>query len=61
MRCALACWFFACRERVFNLSKSKIVVVPGWEQGQFEIMLSEECTCCGICIPYCEFDVLSQQ
>ena len=61
MRCALACSFFTSRERVFNLSKSKIVVVPGWEQGQFEIALSEECTRCGICIPYCEFDALSQQ
>jgi Fe-S-cluster-containing hydrogenase component 2 len=61
MRCALACSFFTSRERVFNLSKSKIIVMPGWEQGQFEITLSEECTRCGICIPYCEFGVLSQQ
>ena len=60
MRCALACSFFTTRERVFNLSKSKIVVVPGWEQGQFEITLNEECTHCGVCVPYCDFGALSQ-
>ena len=61
LRCALACSFFTSRERAFNLSKSKIVVVPGWEQGQFDITMSGDCTHCGICVPYCEFGVLSQK
>ena len=60
LRCALACSFFTSRQREFNLSLSKITVLPGWEQGQFEIVLSQECTHCGICVPYCEFGVLSQ-
>ena len=60
LRCALACSFFTSPEREFNLSQSKITVVPGWEQGQFEIRLSEECTGCGICVKYCEFGALSQ-
>lgn len=60
LRCALACSFFTSAERAFNLSKSKIMVVPDWDQGQFEITLSDECTGCGICIQYCQFGVLSQ-
>ena len=60
LRCALACSFFTSPERTFSLSQSKITVVPGWEQGQFEIRLSEECTGCGICVKYCEFGALSQ-
>ena len=60
LRCALACSFFTSREREFNLSRSKIAVVPGWEQGMFEITLSEDCTHCGVCVPYCDFGALSQ-
>ena len=60
LRCALACSFFTSPEREFNLSQSKITVLPGWEQGEFEITLSEECTSCGICVKYCEFGALSQ-
>ena len=60
LRCALACSFFTSPKREFNLSQSKITVVPDWEQGLFHIALSEECTGCGICIDYCEFGVLSQ-
>ena len=60
LRCALACSFFTSPERAFNLSQSKIMVVPSWEQGRFEITLSEECNYCGVCVRYCEFGVLSQ-
>ena len=60
-RCALACSFFTSPERMFNLSRSKITVLPSFEQGVFEITLSEECNGCGICVQYCEFGVLSQK
>jgi Fe-S-cluster-containing hydrogenase component 2 len=60
LRCALACSYLTSPRREFNLSKSRITVLPGWEQGEFEITLSEECTSCGICVMYCEFGVLSQ-
>ncbi len=60
LRCALACSFFTSPERAFNPSKSSIQVIPGLEDGQFEVVLTEGCTHCGICVDYCEFDVLSQ-
>ena len=60
LRCALACSFFKSPERKFNLSQSRITVLPGWEQGEYEITLSEECDGCGICVEYCEFGVLSK-
>jgi carbon-monoxide dehydrogenase iron sulfur subunit len=59
LRCALACSFFVSPERTFNPSKSRIMVVPTWDQKQFEIVLTEECTNCGICVKYCEFGALS--
>ena len=59
MRCALACSFFATTEREFNLSKSKITILPNWEQGIYDVAISDECTKCGICVHYCEFGVLS--
>ena len=60
LRCALACSFFTTSEREFNISKSKITVLPGWQQGEFEITLGEECNHCGICVQYCEFGALTQ-
>ena len=61
MRCALACSFFTTPEREFNLSKSKITVMPNWEQGIYDVTITDECTKCGICVPYCEFGVLSRE
>ncbi|MFC1944399.1 4Fe-4S binding protein [Chloroflexota bacterium] len=58
--CALACSFFTSPQKEFNPSQSKIQVTPAEIDGQFDIHISEECTLCGICIDYCEFDVLSQ-
>jgi ferredoxin len=60
MRCALACSFFTTSEREFNPSKSKITILPNWEQGIYEVALSDDCTNCGICVPYCEFHVLKR-
>jgi len=59
LRCALACSLYTSPERTFNLAQSKIRVVPGWEQGTFEITVSDDCTCCGICAMYCEFGALT--
>jgi carbon-monoxide dehydrogenase iron sulfur subunit len=60
LRCALACSFFVSPERTFNPSKSRIVIVPTWDQKQFDIAFTEECTNCGICVKYCEFGALSR-
>lgn len=60
LRCALACSFLKSPERKFNLSQSRITVLPDWEQGVYEITLSEECDGCGICVDYCEFGVLGR-
>jgi NAD-dependent dihydropyrimidine dehydrogenase PreA subunit len=61
MRCALACSLFTTPEREFNPSKSRITVLPDWEQGIYEVTMSEECkTGCSICVDYCEFGVLSR-
>lgn len=60
MRCAQACSFFTTPEREFNLSKSRIVVLPTWEQGLYEVRLSGDCDGCGICIRHCDFGVLSR-
>ena len=57
-RCALACSFFTSPEKAFNLSKSKITVMPSWDLGHFEISFSEACTRCGKCVQYCEFGAL---
>lgn len=58
LRCALACSFFGSPERTFNLSKSRIKVVPAWNQEHFEIAFTEECIGCGTCVKYCEFGAL---
>jgi len=60
MRCAQACSFFTTPEREFNLSKSKIIVLPELEQGLYEVRLTEDCDGCGICIRQCDFGVLSR-
>lgn len=59
-RCALACSFFTSPEKAFNLSKSKITVVPSWDLGHFEISFSEDCTHCAKCVQYCEFGALKR-
>ncbi len=60
LRCALACSFFKSSEKTFNLSNSKITVVPAYDLSRFEIALGDDCDQCGICVQYCEFDVLSR-
>lgn len=59
LRCALACSYFVSPGKMFNLSKSKITIVPSWDQTHFEIDFTEDCTSCGICVKYCEFGALS--
>ena len=61
LRCALACSFFTSPQRAFNPAKSKIQVLPGLEEGQFDVVLDEGCTHCGICVDYCEFGVLGKK
>ncbi len=58
LRCALACSFFTSTERLFNLSQSKISILPRFDQGGFEVILDENCNGCGICIAYCGYDAL---
>ncbi|MFC1944456.1 hypothetical protein ACFLX5_03045 [Chloroflexota bacterium] len=58
--CVLACSFFTSPQKAFNPSQSKIQVIPGEGDGQFEVAISGDCTLCGICVDYCEFAVLSQ-
>ncbi|MBU1052341.1 MAG: 4Fe-4S binding protein [Proteobacteria bacterium] len=58
LRCSLACSFFTSTEKAFNISKSKIMVVPFYNMESFEITLKNDCDLCGICVQYCEFDAL---
>jgi Fe-S-cluster-containing hydrogenase component 2 len=60
LRCALACSFYTTPEREFNVSRSRIMILPGWDQRHFEVTLTDECTHCGICVQYCEFGALSR-
>ena len=60
LRCALACSFFTV-DRAFNLAESRIQVMPGPKDGQFQVELTEDCTYCGICVDYCEFGALSRE
>lgn len=59
-RCALACSFYTTPGKTFNLSKSKIMVMPSWDLGHFEIRIGDDCIRCGRCVEYCEFSALEQ-
>ena len=55
MSCALACsWTFT---GLFNPLKSRILINwPG--DSQRSIIFTRECTNCGVCVEYCNFDAL---
>jgi len=55
MSCALACsWTFT---GAFNPLKSRILINwPG--DAQRSIIFTRECTNCGVCVEYCNFDAL---
>ncbi|MBA3036863.1 MAG: hypothetical protein FP814_10275 [Desulfobacterium sp.] len=61
LRCALACSFFTSPEKTFNLSNSRITVLPGYDLRQFEIAFKDACDQCGICVQYCEFGALNRK
>jgi NAD-dependent dihydropyrimidine dehydrogenase PreA subunit len=61
LRCALACSFFNTSEREFNLSESKIKIERLGGQNKFKVSFKEDCTNCGICVDYCNYEVLSME
>lgn len=61
LACCLACSFFATPERVFSLSRSSIKVRQSGGEKRFDIEFTEECTQCGICVAYCQYDVLREE
>lgn len=60
LRCALACSFFTSHKREFSLTSSKIQVIPSADSSGFEIVFTEDCNKCGICIHHCEFGALGE-
>ena len=45
--------------KVFNPSRSKIIIERNEEEGTFDIKFTSECVPCNICAKYCSYGALT--
>ncbi|MEW6489778.1 MAG: 4Fe-4S dicluster domain-containing protein [Thermodesulfobacteriota bacterium] len=56
--CALACSFE--NTRAFSLAAASIRIERVKNENAFQPRVLDECTGCGLCVPFCEYGVLAE-